>query len=519
MICFILLCHKSPSAVIEQAQMLVSRGDCVVIHYDRNARGFNQIYRALSRCPRIRFARRHRCGWGDWSLVASTLAALRTGLEMFAQASHFYLVSGDCMPIQPSDMIKSQIFAQDKDYIETKDFFESGWIKTGLSEERLIYRHPFNERRHSRLFYKCLALQRRFNIRRPLPRGLHMRIGSQWFCLRRTTCVAVLDLLGQRPDVLRFFKTTWIPDECALQTMVWHLVPEAQIENRPPTFSMFTDYGMPVSFHNDHADILPLQDAFFARKVSPYAKDLRRSLQLRWEQSCVARPQCIDTRNLASYVSRRGRTGLRNAPRAWDGSKILSSDRQVLVIVSKKWSAGRRLAQQVVATKDAINLGYFFDETASGMPDLGGIARDMDRRHTDPASLLQLIFQFFDTRFLVFCIDPCRLPFLEALRDTLPGLSILELQCQFSDQDLSGHAQRIGLLSADMNPADFNLWPMLRYEIEEEASRIRNARLPRHFCLKEGAPEENLIHTIAECLQLPHQKVQTLVQRPGLFQD
>jgi hypothetical protein len=505
--------------VIEQAQMLVARGDCAVIHYDRNARGFNQIQRALAGHPRIGFARRHRCGWGDWSLVASTLAALRTGMGMFAQASHFYLVSGDCMPIQPSDMIKSQIFAQDKDYIETKDFFESGWIKTGLSEERLIYRHPFNERRHTRLFYKCLALQRRFDLRRPLPRGLHMRIGSQWFCLRRTTCEAVLGFLDQRPDVLRFFKMVWIPDECALQTLVWHLVPEVQIENQSPTFLMFTDYGMPVSFHNDHADILPLQDAFFARKVSPCAKRLRKSLQIRWMQSDGESPHHMDARNLASYVSRRGRMGLRDAPRAWDRAKNLSPDCRVLIIVSKKWSVGKSFTQQVVAATGAKDLGYFFDEIISGMPDLGGIARDMDRRYLDPASLVQLIFQFFETRFLVFCIDPCRLSFLEALHDTLPGLSVLELQCEFSDQDLSGHAQRIGLLSADMNPADLNLWPMLRCELEEESMRIRNARLPRHFCLKEGAPEENLIHTIAESLQVPHQKAQAIVRSARLFDD
>ena len=32
------------------------------------------------------------------------------------------------------------------DYIESFDFYGSGWIKTGIQEERLIYRHWFNER-------------------------------------------------------------------------------------------------------------------------------------------------------------------------------------------------------------------------------------------------------------------------------------------------------------------------------------------------------------------------------------
>ncbi len=32
---------------------------------------------------------------------------------------------------------------------------------------------------------------------------------------------------------------------------------------------MFTDYGMPVTFYNDHYDLLLSQDYLFARKIRP----------------------------------------------------------------------------------------------------------------------------------------------------------------------------------------------------------------------------------------------------------
>jgi len=37
-IAFILLCHKNPQAIIDQAQQLTAAGDYIAIHFDANAR-------------------------------------------------------------------------------------------------------------------------------------------------------------------------------------------------------------------------------------------------------------------------------------------------------------------------------------------------------------------------------------------------------------------------------------------------------------------------------------------------
>ena len=166
-IAYILLCHKDPEGIIAQANRLTAAGDVISIHFDANApqADFDRIRRELSANPSVTFAaRRIRCGWGEWSLVEATLQALRAAMATFEDATHFYMLSGDCMCIKSAEYARDFLLREDVDYIESFDFFNSDWIKTGLREERLIYRHFLNERRHKRLFYASLNLQKRLKL-------------------------------------------------------------------------------------------------------------------------------------------------------------------------------------------------------------------------------------------------------------------------------------------------------------------------------------------------------------------
>lgn len=169
--------HKHPQVRVEQALRLAATGDHAVIHHDRSAPDGDcrLIRHALADDPAVAFAPgRFRCGWGEWSLVAVTLSALGEAERSFPEATHFYLLSGDCMPVRFAEYARAFLDRDSWDYIESFDFFESDWIKTGLRAERLVYRYWFDERRHKHLFYASMAAQRR------LPPGIRMMIGSQW---------------------------------------------------------------------------------------------------------------------------------------------------------------------------------------------------------------------------------------------------------------------------------------------------------------------------------------------------
>ncbi|MDN5788835.1 beta-1,6-N-acetylglucosaminyltransferase, partial [Pseudorhodobacter sp.] len=247
-IAYILLCHKDPEGVIAQAERLTAAGDYVAIHFDARASNshFDALRARLSDNASVTFtAKRLKCGWGGWSLVAATLLAVRAAADAFPRATHFYMLSGDCMPIKSAEYAHDLLDREEVDYVESVDFFKSDWIKTGIKDERLIYRHWFNERTHKWLFYASMDVQKRLGLARKVPGDLQIQIGSQWWCLRRRTIEAVLAFCDSRRDVMRFFRTTWIPDETFFQTLVRHLVPEYEIRGRTLTFLMFTDYGMP----------------------------------------------------------------------------------------------------------------------------------------------------------------------------------------------------------------------------------------------------------------------------------
>jgi hypothetical protein len=76
-------------------------------------------------------------------------------------------------------------------------FFNSDWIKTGIKEERLIYRHWFNEAATpSRCSMRSWAGKNGWACTARPPADLAMQIGSQWWCLRRRTVEAVLAFIA-----------------------------------------------------------------------------------------------------------------------------------------------------------------------------------------------------------------------------------------------------------------------------------------------------------------------------------
>ncbi len=241
---------------------------------------------------------------------------MRRALTVAPGAGHLVLLSGDCMPLRPLCELRAHLEASACDHIEARDFFRSGWIKTGLRAERVLYRHPVNERRHPRLFRACWRWQQRLGLERRLPAGLPLRIGSQWWALRRRTAEAVLAFCRSRPEVPRFFRTSWIPDETFFQTVVAHLVPAAERSERILTQLIFSDYGMPVSFHDDQAAAVMGSDRFFLRKLAPGAEGLRRQLAQRFLGAAAAPAEPVDLCPPARPARSRPRWSARRWPRA-----------------------------------------------------------------------------------------------------------------------------------------------------------------------------------------------------------
>ncbi len=522
-IAFILLCHKEPEAIIKQAERLTAAGDYMSIHFDARASAadYQKIREALNDNPNVVFSKKRiKCGWGEWSLVQATLHAVETAIDAFPRATHFYMLSGDCMAIKTAEYTHEYLDREDCDYIESHDYFESDWIKTGWKEERLIYRHWFNERTQKRRFYWMYEAQKRLGLRRDIPHDLQVMIGSQWWCLRRRTIEWILDFTRKRRDVMRFFRTTWIPDETFFQTLVRHLVPENEIRSRTLTFLMFTDYGMPVVFYNDHYDMLLSQDFLFARKISPEATELRARLGALYASEDVEFKISNEGRSLYKFLSGRGRIGRRFATRFWETESTLGRERELMIIVCKKWHVAKRLLERIRQVTNIPAIEYLFNEENTDLPDLGGIQSTLGKRTRHRRALMRMLFDYFDSDRLIVCMDPNNIDLLHDFCGDRSTTKLLEVQCHFTDEYLIGHAMRVGL-AGEQTPRDTmeRLLPTIRQDITFETDRIRDAEFENHLRIRELASVEDNTDPIAQFLSITPEKAREIAETDHLFAD
>ena len=236
------------------------------------------------------FAERVRVAWGEWSVVQATLNCLRCIEDAGWEPDYVYLVSGTDYPTRPSDHLLEFLDRNRGDeFIETIPSDAEQWVKTGPQRERYLYHWPFNWREDklkTELFY---TVQKWLGAVRPFPAGLVPFMGSQWWVLTWDTLRRILDL-SRGPELVRFFRTTLVPDELFFQTLVRHIADPVRIIDCPLTLYQFSDYGYPVVYEADHYEYLSRQNFFFARKIGMHRSCLRDQLDRNWSGATQIRP-------------------------------------------------------------------------------------------------------------------------------------------------------------------------------------------------------------------------------------
>lgn len=282
-IAFLVIAHEAPGPLIELAKTLTCEGDTVVIHYDlRSAQeNYSTLEMAFHGNDNILLAPRVSCGWGEYSLVEATLSGLNAIRKSRREVDYVYLLSGADLPLKPIATLREFLgrhLEQKTEFIQSHPIRVQKWIVAGLEKERFIYHHIFNERRHPVYFNACWRIQRSLGIRRRRPAQLDISFGSQWWCLSWSTCIDIFNLISANPQIDKFFRTTWIPDESYFQTIIRLVVTPERISNYSLTYFQFNDYGKPVVYFDDHFDVLRRQNFFFGRKIASSARHLRDRL-------------------------------------------------------------------------------------------------------------------------------------------------------------------------------------------------------------------------------------------------
>jgi hypothetical protein len=211
-VAFIVLAHRDAEQVSRLIRAL--NGADVFLHCDRRTPDDVLDRMVAGSGPRVRLVPRCRTHLHSWSLVEAELAGLAQALER-SSAEHLLVVSGSCYPLMSMPELEDEL---------------AGW--RGLSRIQLnplpydrwdTLRNPnggywrFDRRfvtfRGQVLTARGIPLR---TWRRRVPRGLRLHASSQWKVYARHHAAALLGVLNDEPEQLRFWRTTLVPDEsCA----------------------------------------------------------------------------------------------------------------------------------------------------------------------------------------------------------------------------------------------------------------------------------------------------------------
>jgi hypothetical protein len=340
-IAYLLLAHEAAAVVVARVDEILTYDPdgTVVVHYDAAAPApaFEKLRRALATGPQVDvLAERVASGWGQFGLAEAALNGLRRLRAADAAVDFVHLISTSCAPTRSIRAFKRHLAAhRGADFIESEG---PDWIIGGLREERWTLHHPFNERKYNWWFNRSVQLQRLLGVQRRPPDRLVPRLGSQWWTLSWRTCATLLDYLDAHPEVVRFFRTVWIPDECFFQSLVPHVRPAAERPGHNLTFYQFTNQGKPVVFHDDHADLLKSLPSFFARKISPDAMALRRTLVAGAGEDGPV-PEKVGRRTAAYAVKMRAQSAQPAPGQAFYGSQIADAHASLLAASNASYVA------------------------------------------------------------------------------------------------------------------------------------------------------------------------------------
>ena len=268
-----ILAHRGPEQLARLLRRLHHPEDRAFVHIDARVplEPFRRALGPLVAAGHTQFARRRFPSlWGDWTLVAATLATLEQALQE-ATFSHVCLLSGEDYPLVPCDTIRAFFAAADD---RSFMFYSSGdgaappdrtgnrtWYWSG-DLRRLTYRHY-------RVLGRRVHLPNRFlpNVPRLAPpRDLDFYQGSQWWTLSRAAAQYSVEAFIRRPELRRFFRRVQAPDEYAFQMVLCNSRLRSTIVNDDLHFIQWS-YWHPRELDLDDLPMLTEAPKLFTRKV------------------------------------------------------------------------------------------------------------------------------------------------------------------------------------------------------------------------------------------------------------
>lgn len=166
---------------------------------------------------------RHTCHWGGFGLVQAGIDGLRAAVQLNMDCDFVFFLTGQCYPLISMAGIEAKLQEIGEQSIISCDPMPMPWWPNGGMD--------YLQNRHFRIGSRLVIApapgsswgRKLLNLifqRRPYPSGLMPFYGSGYWVLHRSAVDFVLNFLRSRPDVLHYYKYSFIPDEMFFNTII-----------------------------------------------------------------------------------------------------------------------------------------------------------------------------------------------------------------------------------------------------------------------------------------------------------
>ncbi|MEO6205201.1 MAG: beta-1,6-N-acetylglucosaminyltransferase [Mycobacteriales bacterium] len=206
---FVVLAHNDP---VQVRRLLHHLDAPVFLHCDGRTK--DGVFTAMTHGlpERVTCVERRPTHLASWSLVDAELRALRLAVDT-TDAQHIAVLSGADYPLAPTSSITDALIPWAGASLLSSSPLP--WLRwsTALHRNGGLWRleHRFVTRKDRVIFAGGVPL------RAPWPRSIpgdnELRASSQWKILSREHVQLLLDVVDRRADLVRFWRTTLVPDE------------------------------------------------------------------------------------------------------------------------------------------------------------------------------------------------------------------------------------------------------------------------------------------------------------------
>ena len=269
-IAYLVAAHRNMEQVARMIRALSAPGDTFFVHVDARAdrkAGRNllsDLMKSVGSGSDVRAVKRHRVRWGHWSQVRATLEAIKAVVDSGSGFDRVAFLSGQDYPIKSRAYIREFLTRHPREeFIESFSLVAPNrWSQWG---------DWFSSKSRTRYWHWHLGLRNHWlhiPIQRKVALGMTPHGGSNWWCLTGSAVEYVHEFTASHPQVSRYFRHAFLPDEFFFQTILANSAFASRItgDNLTLTDSSSPTGPWPTVFDSRWLPTLLASPKLFARK-------------------------------------------------------------------------------------------------------------------------------------------------------------------------------------------------------------------------------------------------------------